>query len=320
MPWTEGLDVSTSVAPKRVDETSDSMESKKPPVFLKWVGSKRALCQRILSHFPGKIEGDYFEPFLGSGAIASMLGTRVSGKVMASDANTRLIDAFRAVQQCPDRLLSELATLQWEYDTHLGVTCEIQRKAQVKALYESKRALFNSLPPVVAKEDLPRAAALLIFLNRTSYSGLYRENKAGQFNVPCGLYGLTSQSYRVLQEQKVIAAAKAVSKWDISAQSWQSIEPKKNDFVYLDPPYDGTFSGYGSSGWRDADLVAIATAARQWVSGGAHVAVSNAPTQRVMELFPGFTAQDLSRCGSINSNTGGRRRVHEILLTSFSAG
>ena len=131
--------------------------------FLKWAGGKSRLLRQYQPYMPTpEAMGRYYEPFIGSAALFFHLQPRPA---RLSDANEKLVEIYRVVQQEVQALIEALQLHRNEADYYYQV------RAQEPA----------GLSPV-------ERAARLIFLNRTCYNGLYRENKKGEFNVPYGRY------------------------------------------------------------------------------------------------------------------------------------
>ena len=86
-----------------------------------------------------------------------------------------------------------------------------------------------------AELSLPERAARVIYLNKTCYNGLYRENRAGQFNVPFGRY----VNPTICDEPNLRAASAILQQVDIACRRFDSVlgYAKEGDFVYFDPPY-----------------------------------------------------------------------------------
>jgi DNA adenine methylase len=160
------------------------MEIVKP--ILKWVGGKSQILEQVLKKFPQEITS-YHEPFLGGGSVLiGLLSKReqgdiyISGSIYASDVNPCLIALYKNIQTSPETLIDALKVLQTEFR---NCPENIGLKAHQKFYYYWMRNRFNALEDKTTVE----ASALLVFLNKTCFRGLYREGPNG-FNVPYGNY------------------------------------------------------------------------------------------------------------------------------------
>lgn len=126
--------------------------------FLKWPGGKRWAASDIIGFARPALKGTYYEPFLGGGAVYFSLQPN---KAVLGDINGKLVDTYIAVRDHIDEVIRALRRL--EVSEH-----------EYYRIRESK--------PI----KLSRRAARFLYLNRTAFGGIYRENKQGQFNVPFG--------------------------------------------------------------------------------------------------------------------------------------
>ncbi len=149
--------------------------------FLKWVGGKSQLIpylkQRLPEDFSRWEEAVYVEPFVGGGAMMFWILQSFPNikSVYINDINSKLMTTYRVVKESPEQLLSVLEKMQEEY-------VDLREDGR-RDYYLHKRELFNA--QFLGDID---TASLLIFLNRTCFNGLYRENSKGEYNVPHGRY------------------------------------------------------------------------------------------------------------------------------------
>ena len=153
--------------------------------FLKWVGGKRQLLP-VLRRFYPEPAGRYFEPFLGSGAVFFDLTSRgrLNGHgATLSDDNADLIACYRRIGRSLDEVIAGLERLAADHAVR-GRECYMQVRDEhfnpLRAAWRDRGADLDDYPA-----DL---AAMLIYLNRTGYNGLFRLNASGEFNVPPGRY------------------------------------------------------------------------------------------------------------------------------------
>src|SRR5690606_12377270 len=137
---------------------------------------------------------------------------------------------------------------------------------------------FYAVRALVPEEPAARAARL-IYLNRTCFNGLFRENSKGGFNVPMGRY----KNPAICDEPRLRAAAAALAGADIACRSFEVVldHAKRGDFVYFDPPYfpvSGTahFTSYHQDGFGVADQERLAEVCAALDRRGVKFLLSNA--------------------------------------------
>src|SRR5688572_30179132 len=200
--------------------------------------------------------GRYFEPFVGSGAVFFDLiaGGHLNGHgAVLSDDNADLIACYRRVSRSLDDVATALEKLAVDHAAR-GRDCYMQvRDQQFNPLRVAWRERGADL------DDYPaELAAMLIYLNRTGYNGLFRVNASGEFNVPPGRY----DKPKILDRVLLTAASQVLSSPHVTLQhaAYDRVleEAREGDFVYFDPPYapvsrTANFRGYTGRGFSDRD-------------------------------------------------------------------
>ena len=180
--------------------------------LLKWIGNKQRFAHEIVSYFPAKFN-NYFEPFLGSGAVLSTLAPKNG---IASDVFKPLYEIFDVLKNNPEHLKA------WYAERRSQVT-----EANKIEIYEKVKASYNK------KQN----GADLVFLCRTCYGGVVRFRQAdGYMSTPCGIHhpvSAESFSNRVDIWKERVRGTKFVH------GDYKEIlkSAKKGDLVYADPPY-----------------------------------------------------------------------------------
>src|SRR5438445_866979 len=187
--------------------------------FVKWAGGKTSIIHHLLQYVPEHFS-DYYEPFLGGGALFLAICSRTTEfKAHLSDINGDLISAYKIIKDKPDELKENLLLLQIEYYS----------ASDKSAYYYEKRAW--------RPESEVESAARLIFLNKTCYNGLYRVNSRGQFNVPFGDY----RKPKILNPETIesISITLQETRAELRQLDYKvaTSNCRRDDFVYLDPSY-----------------------------------------------------------------------------------
>lgn len=258
--------------------------------FLKWAGGKRSIIPQISAHLPDSFK-DYYEPFLGGGAVYFALESRIKHRAHLSDVNRELMLTYKVVQTDCENLIKELLA---------------HKKKHSAEYYKKIREQHGNKDPI-------KLAARFIYLNKTCFNGLYRVNSSGRFNVPMGRY----TNPGICDEVNLRAASAVLKTALLSFGAFNKIEPGKNDFVYCDPPYHGTFTDYAAGGFDDDKQKALKDAADSWVSDGALVMLSNSDTPFIRKIYKGYKFVEVSAPRNINCKVEGRENATELLITSY---
>ena len=209
-------------------------------------------------------------------------------------------------------------------DAYLGVRDHVE--TVIDLLKEHKNchgeAYYYTVRAAVPK-TLPERAARLIYLNKTCFNGLYRENRKGQFNAPFGRYA----NPRICDEENLRSVAAALQNVELSAQSFETAvkRGRKEDLMYFDPPYvpvsqTADFTSYTKDGFGVDEHRELANVARRLALHGIHVIVSNSSAPHIHELYRDFFIYEVYANRVVNCKRTRRGKVPEALVTSFPLG
>lgn len=320
--------------------------------FLKWAGGKTQLLPEIQKFYPQNIE-KYCEPFVGGGAVLFDVITKFHPKeVLINDINPELTNTYTQIKTNVNSLLELLSDWQNEYQN--------SSPEKRKEIFYTKRERFNKLisgvptasggqafrgsadapfketrqaafpptlrAPSILNADLLEKAALMIYLNKTCFNGLYRVNAKGLFNVPSGVY----KNPLICQKENLIAVSEALQNVQIMTGSYTQTESfiDKNTFVYIDPPYrpltkTAAFTSYSKEGFDDSKQIELGNfVTRIHKNGnGAKVLLSNSDPKNSNQddnffddLYKDFNIQRVKANRMINSNSDGRGAITEIMV------
>lgn len=289
--------------------------------FLKWAGGKSQLLNEISTYYPfDKNINKYAEPFVGGGAVLFDILNKFDLKsVYISDINAELINTYQIIKDDVDSLIALLKYMQDEF-------CSKDYKAQ-KDYYLEMRNRFNYLKVNGNKKTNIEKAALMIFLNKTCFNGLFRVNRKGEFNVPMGKY----KNPKICDEVNLRSISTKLNNVEIVCGDYHESEKfiDKNTFVYFDPPYrpltdTASFTSYSEGMFNDKDQEELAAYVTRINNIGAKVVVSNSDPKNVNEednFFDDiYSSQKIKRITAkrmINCNGERRGHVSELLISNY---
>ena len=285
--------------------------------ILKWAGGKRQLLDELYARFPVDYDR-YHEPFLGGGAVFFDLEP---ADATVNDANPRLVNFYEQVRDRPEALVERLRSFddpESEPDPDLPYAEETARGRSVESYYYQQRARFNRRP-YEGEFDPLQEAALLLYLNRTCYNGLYRENADGGFNVPVGRYANPDW----VQRDRVRAASRVLTDASVRNEDFAYVldAAEPGDLVYFDPPYEpmsatASFTEYSAEGFDRADQTRLLDVASDLDDAGVSIVVSNSGVMSEPYAEAGFRVDIEDATRAINSDGANRDAVDEIVATN----
>lgn len=296
--------------------------------FVKWAGGKSKLAPIIIDRIEKSIEFEniehYVEAFTGGGALFFKLIERYQFKsITLIDINIELINCYKAIKENPKKLIKKMDFLQNKYNSYTS----LDEKSE---FFYEKRDTFNQINDksyLNTQIDYERAA-LFIFLNKTCFNGLYRENSKGAFNVPFG----KRMEVNIYEEQNILDISTSLKNVLLLQGDYTLAKNvlKPNTLVYLDPPYrpiTGTaaFTAYSKDGFNDNNQIELANFCREIDSLGAYFVLSNSdPYNKKQsfeeldnffdELYKGFEIHRIFASRAIAAKGASRNPVTEILI------
>ncbi|MDR2677682.1 MAG: DNA adenine methylase [Puniceicoccales bacterium] len=257
--------------------------------FVKWVGGKRSILGELLPRIPNKFDR-YFEPFVGGGALFWNMPQKENSYL--SDINFHLIITYSIIRDNVRAVISKL---------------EEYKSSHCKEQYDRAKIKLSET------EDPIEIAALFIYLNKTCYNGLYRVNKSGNFNTPIGKYTTPN----ILEADNLMRASDNLKGTSIFQHEFFQLTPRKNDFVYLDPPYHNAFSSYDSAGFIDKDHERLAKFCRELDRSGILFMASNSDTPFVRKLYDGFRIEIVKATRSVACKANRRGKENELIIRNY---
>lgn len=288
--------------------------------FLKWAGGKGQLLSSIESSLPEEIHEwksfTYIEPFVGSGAVLFWMIKNFPNlrKAVINDVNSDLTNAYTEIKENPKELIKKLQVLQNKY-------YKLSDEESRKDFFLSKRETFNTRN----LNDLDNTA-ILIFLNRTCFNGLYRVNSKGKFNVPFGKY-ITP---KICDEQTISADSEALQKVTILKGDFEKTisYADGNTLFYLDPPYKpisetSHFTSYSIDKFDDKDQERLKQFCDLIHKKEFYFILSNSDLRNrdksnnyFDNLYSNYNIERVKAYRNINAIGTKRGKIYELLITN----
>ena len=303
----------------RTKAASPTNSEAKP--FLKWAGGKGQLLKEIEQYYPFAKDSaitKYAEPFVGGGAVLfDILNKFELQEAYISDINAELINAYKIIRDDVDALLDVLERFESDY-LALG-------DSERKETYLAKRARFNELKN--KKENGVELAALMVFLNKTCFNGLYRVNRNGEYNVPMGAY----RNPLICNKHNLKAVSKKLQNVNIVCGDYKESRDFIDDktFVYFDPPYrpltpTANFTSYTEGMFDDENQLELAKFVQELDNKGAKIVASNSDPKNINQddnfFDDAYAKQNIKRVSAtrmINRNSDKRGKINELLISNF---
>ncbi|MDX8054814.1 Dam family site-specific DNA-(adenine-N6)-methyltransferase [Lentzea sp. BCCO 10_0798] len=259
--------------------------------FLKWAGGKTRYADQLVAAAP-PFTGTYREPFMGSAAVFFELAPP---KAVLSDANPELVHCFRGVASDPKAVMGKLDEMP-----------------NTREYFEEVRRQD------VDQLDAIERAARVIYLNKTSFRGLWRVNQKGKFNVPYGAYDRPYYNPSTLLTASKLLQGVEIRESDFGGPLEDASE---GDWVFLDPPYipEGGYSDfkrYTAGQFHDDDHERLAEAMRQADKRGVFLTLTNSDTDATRAIFKDFEVRRMATRRDINLQSA-KRSSWDLVFTNY---
>lgn len=239
--------------------------------LVKWSGGKRDEISRILPHIPPYSQ--YIEPFVGGGALFFHLAPERS---VIADVHPELVALYQSIK-----------------DGHAG-----DIHAFMDAHPNTEEEYYRVRDQFIPATDLDRACKFY-YERKTCYRGMLRYNKSGKFNIPFGRYA--SIQYDDLSDPTY---EELLSRTDIRCASFETLFAEFDDpsnFMFLDPPYDSTFTDYGYCSFGEDHQRRLAECFKKTTNKCCMV-IGGTPLIR--ELYAGYIAEEFPKKYAFKLHSG----------------
>ena len=286
--------------------------------IIKYCGGKRREIKYFAKYFPDSFDGTYYEPFLGGGAVFFEFMPKwgvtkwgVTKNAFLSDANRQLINFYKDFSKHYTRVRRELEGLaaefrlnQMEYELEKKINPEEHVVNRNENRYYLLRGAMNG-----HRYCDYSSATIYYYINRLAYAGLTRFNSKGEFNAPFGHY----KKFSI--ENADLAHARLLQQAELKCCKYQAAFNRmtEKDFAFLDPPYNGVFSNYGTE-FGEEEHRELAQDFRN-LSGKALMVIGKTPLTE--ELYRGLIKDEYGVKYAIDIKNRMPRNNGHLIVTNY---
>jgi DNA adenine methylase len=313
--------------------------------LLKWPGGKERELKYILPEIPEFKR--YFEPFVGGGAVFFS----VNGEKYINDKSHELINLYRDVRSGNEKFFSEVSQFAKEWkkigDEVLrrreeflkryksgDPFCDISKKiGRVRKLESQKGKLpdsdildniesglkANFYLELRKRYNQQSTSSLFFFIRNYAYSGMFRYNKSGEFNVPYG--GIAYNKKDLEKKLEYFRTPKLLEHLQTTEienldflEFFQKWRPEKEDFIFLDPPYDSDFSTYAGNSFEKEKHIELRDYLKETTAKWLMV-IGN--TEFILDLYKDFKISSFEKMYQVSFKNRNEKRMTHLVIKNY---
>jgi DNA adenine methylase len=299
------------------------------PLF-KYIGGKswlrEKLRKQVFEALKSKEISTYVEPFAGGlGSFLNIYDILLENNVknvILSDINKILIETYYNIHHNPQKLIQEFLYIEYQFVQLVDKNWKaIQNKNELKLNLQEAEKFFNLI-----KKDFNQdknlaniqQSARLIFLQKHSFNGIYRENSKGEYNTPfnwSGSHMLDSIETKVNEMNKLFHQFNL----EFITKSFEELDYNQDTLYYLDPPYLNEKIGENKYHKNSFDI-SKQLLLIQKIKDVSFI-YSNHKSETLLHEFnkiEGVNIQEIARKNIMSSNTQSRKEDKiEILISKY---
>ncbi len=262
---------------------------------IRWAGGKSWFVPYFNHYTEGLNYNRYIEPFLGGASV--FLSMEHPHEAYLSDVNEELIQAYQIIRDYPEELIAQIQ------------------------LHPNTRDEYYRVRGSAPVDEIERAARFM-YLNYTSFNGIYRVNQQGVYNVPYGFRNVAYDFDKIRTASRKLQDANIVN--GDFAVNLEHIGP--GDLVFLDPPYsvsrrpgENGFIKYNATLFSLDDQQRLSDFIDVIKEHDAYYILTHTFHETIRDLFhkEGDRCEELTRASLIGGRNARRGQVTEYLFTNI---
>ena len=280
--------------------------------MLKYRGGKSKEIPFFEKYIPEHFD-TYYEPFFGGGAVYFYIAPQ---KAVLNDINKGVMSFYCDVRDKYSEMRSQLDILQKQYEDNQRNYAELKKKHPEERVENKNEDLYYLIRDMFNHKTTPEylESVLYFFINKTAYSGMIRYNAQGEYNVPFGRYQNFNTNLITEEHHALLQGAELYCR-DFSVLFDRA---SKDDFMFLDPPYDCIFNDYGNisfeNGFDEQEHRRLAAAYKQ-LKCKALMVIGKTPLTEA--LYKPYIKDEYDKSYSVNIRNRFKSEAKHIIVMNY---
>jgi len=287
------------------------------PIF-RMAGGKQLISPTIVSFFPELKQKRYIEPFVGAGSVFCQVLKKeeIPDSFLINDINTNIINLYNVIKT--EDLYEKITTLLTDF-----LNKDLESR---KIIYYEIRKEFNffKLKHNLTKSEEIDQAIRFLFLMKTNFNGMYRENSKGEYNIGFGNFGSKGNyGHYDLQNFKNWQKTFNMLNICITNTDYKNIDySQPNSFYYLDPPYypiskTSNFTKYHKLNFDEQEQINLKNYCKKINDSANMFALSNSNCEFIRTLYKDFNIREIIVRRSVSGDPSARIKIKELVITNY---
>ena len=192
------------------------------------------------------------------------------------------------------------------------------------AFYMHLRDIYNKRNNLQKIFNQAQISAIYLYIRDNCYSAMHRTNPKGEFNVPYGGISYNMHDFQVkrnhlLEEQ----LQERLQRAEIFNEDFENFlnrlerDTTSEDFWFVDPPYDSTFSEYSQNEFGQEDHIRLAELLSRTEAKIMVVIKKTEFIDRLYSQYDNFYINTFSKLYGINFHNRNKREVEHLIITNY---
>lgn len=192
------------------------------------------------------------------------------------------------------------------------------------AFYMHLREIYNKRNNLQEIFNQAQISAIYLYIRDNCYSAMHRTNPKGEFNVPYGGISYNMHDFQVkrnhlLDEQ----LQERLQRAEIFNEDFENFlnrlerDTTSEDFWFVDPPYDSTFSEYSQNEFGQEDHIRLAELLSRTEAKIMVVIKKTEFIERLYSQYDNFYINTFSKLYGINFHNRNKREVEHLIITNY---